>query len=37
MRLQSANVFVRNLDKSVQFYLEKLGFEVAFDVITQSG
>lgn len=37
LRLQSANVFVRNLEKSVQFYLEKLGFEVAFDVITQSG
>jgi len=37
LRLQSANVFVRNLEKSLQFYLEKLGFEVAFDVITQSG
>lgn len=37
LRLQSANVFVRNLEKSLQFYTEILGFEVAFDVITQSG
>jgi serine phosphatase RsbU (regulator of sigma subunit) len=37
LRLQSANVFVRNLQKSLQFYLDKLGFEVAFDVITQTG
>jgi len=37
LRLQSANVFVRNLEKSLQFYLDKLGFEVAFDVITQTG
>jgi len=37
LRLQSANVFVRNLEKSLQFYLDKLGFEVAFDVVTQTG
>lgn len=37
LRLQSANVFVRDLERSVQFYLEKLGFEIAFDVILQSG
>ncbi len=37
LRLQAANVYVRNLERSVHFYLERLGFEVAFDVIVQSG
>ncbi len=37
LRLQAANVYVRNLERSVQFYLDRLGFEVAFDVIVQSG
>src|SRR6185312_6018432 len=37
LRLQSANVFVRDLDRSVQFYVETLGFEIAFDVILQTG
>lgn len=37
LRLQTANVFVRKLEKSLEFYLERLGFQVAFDVIIQSG
>jgi serine phosphatase RsbU (regulator of sigma subunit)/predicted enzyme related to lactoylglutathione lyase len=37
LRLQSANVFVRNLERSVQFYSDQLGFKVVFDVILQSG
>jgi serine phosphatase RsbU (regulator of sigma subunit)/catechol 2,3-dioxygenase-like lactoylglutathione lyase family enzyme len=37
LRLQSANVFVRNLERSVQFYCDQLGFKVVFDVILQSG
>jgi serine phosphatase RsbU (regulator of sigma subunit) len=37
LRLQSANVFVRNLERSLEFYQERLGFEVAFDVILQTG
>lgn len=37
LRLQTANVFVRNLERSLEFYRGRLGFEVAFDVIVQSG
>jgi len=31
------NVFVRDLDKSLRFYLDQLGFSLAFDVRLQSG
>jgi serine phosphatase RsbU (regulator of sigma subunit)/predicted enzyme related to lactoylglutathione lyase len=37
LRLQSVNVYVRDQERSLQFYREKLGFEVAFDVRLQSG
>ena len=37
LRLQAANVFVRNLDRSVEFYTDQLGFKVAFDVMLQTG
>lgn len=37
LRVQSVNVYVRDLEKSMEFYLEQLGFELAFDVITQMG
>jgi serine phosphatase RsbU (regulator of sigma subunit) len=37
LRVQSVNVFVRDLDRSRQFYVDQLGFEVASDVILQSG
>ena len=37
LRVQAVNVFVRDLERSLKFYPEQLGFEVAFDVIVQSG
>lgn len=37
LRMQAVNVYVRDLEKSLRFYVDKLGFEVAFDVILQSG
>lgn len=37
LRVQSVNVYVRDLEKSLHFYLDQLGFSVAFDVILQSG
>src|SRR5215469_16112 len=37
LRVHCVNVFVRNLDRSLQFYLEQLGFELAFDARLQSG
>jgi len=33
----AVNVFVRDQDKSLQFYVEQLGFSLAFDVRLQSG
>ena len=35
--IQSVNVFVRDLDRSMKFYVDQLGFEVVSDVIIQSG
>lgn len=37
LRVQSVNVYVHDLERSVRFYLDQLGFETAFDVITQTG
>ena len=37
LRLQAANVFVRNLEVSIEFYTNQLGFKVAFDVMLQTG
>ncbi|HEV2962234.1 MAG TPA: SpoIIE family protein phosphatase [Candidatus Angelobacter sp.] len=37
LRVHAVNVFVRDLDRSLQFYLEQLGFSLAFDVCMQSG
>src|SRR6185312_4426703 len=37
LRLQSVNVYVRDLEQSLRFYQELLGFKVVFDVILQSG
>jgi serine phosphatase RsbU (regulator of sigma subunit)/predicted enzyme related to lactoylglutathione lyase len=31
LRLQSATLFVRDLDRSIDFYTNKLGFQLAFD------
>jgi serine phosphatase RsbU (regulator of sigma subunit) len=35
--IQAVDVFVRDLDQSLQFYVEQLGFKVVSDVILQSG
>jgi serine phosphatase RsbU (regulator of sigma subunit)/catechol 2,3-dioxygenase-like lactoylglutathione lyase family enzyme len=35
--LHAVNVFVRNQDKSLQFYVDRLRFNLAFDVTLQSG
>jgi hypothetical protein len=36
LRLQSVTIFVRDLDRSVQFYVDQLGFNLIFDARTQS-
>jgi serine phosphatase RsbU (regulator of sigma subunit) len=35
--IQSVNIFVRDLERSLQFYVEQLGFKLLSDVIIQSG
>lgn len=37
LRLHSVDVFVRDHERSLQFYIEQLGFELAFDACLQSG
>jgi serine phosphatase RsbU (regulator of sigma subunit)/catechol 2,3-dioxygenase-like lactoylglutathione lyase family enzyme len=37
LRLHSVNVYVHDQERSVQFYLDQLGFHVAFDTRLQSG
>lgn len=37
MRLHCVNVFVRDQERSLRFYLEQLGFRLAFDTRLQSG
>jgi len=37
LRLQSVNIFVRDQDRSLRFYRDQLGFDVAFDAKLQSG
>jgi len=37
LRFHSVDVFVRDQDRSLRFYVEQLGFEVAFDARLQSG
>jgi catechol 2,3-dioxygenase-like lactoylglutathione lyase family enzyme len=37
LRLQSVMVYVRNLDRSLEFYLELLGFQIVFDGRSQAG
>jgi serine phosphatase RsbU (regulator of sigma subunit) len=37
LRVHAVNVFVRDQDRSLQFYLDQLGFTLAFDVRLQSG
>src|SRR5580765_1641643 len=37
LRVHAVNVFVRDQEKSLRFYLDQLGFTLAFDVRLQSG
>ena len=37
LRLHCVNVFVRDQDRSLRFYLDQLGFHLAFDTRLQSG
>jgi serine phosphatase RsbU (regulator of sigma subunit) len=37
LRLQSVTIFVRDLDRSMEFYVEKLGFQLIFDARVQPG
>jgi len=36
LRLQSVTIFVRNLDRSVPFYVDQLGFSLVFDARSQT-
>src|SRR6478672_10604996 len=37
LAVYAVNVFVRDQDRSLRFYLDQLGFNLAFDVRLQSG
>jgi serine phosphatase RsbU (regulator of sigma subunit)/catechol 2,3-dioxygenase-like lactoylglutathione lyase family enzyme len=37
LRIQSVTIFVRDLDRSVQFYVDQLGFDLVFDARLQPG
>src|SRR5260370_31701115 len=37
LRIHAVNVFVRDQDLSLRFYVEQLGFDLAFDARLQSG
>jgi serine phosphatase RsbU (regulator of sigma subunit) len=37
LRVHAVNVYVRDQDKSLRFYLDQLGFRLAFDVRLQAG
>src|ERR1700730_5762111 len=37
LRIHCVNVFVRDQDRSLRFFVEQLGFDLAFDVRIQSG
>src|SRR6266566_9951176 len=37
LRVHAVNVYVRDQDRSLRFYLDQLGFALAFDVCLQSG
>ncbi len=37
LRVHAINVYVRDQDRSLRFYLDQLGFSLAFDVCLQSG
>jgi serine phosphatase RsbU (regulator of sigma subunit)/predicted enzyme related to lactoylglutathione lyase len=37
LRIHAVNIYVRDQDQSLQFYRDQLGFDLAFDVVLQSG
>src|SRR5712671_5907157 len=37
LRVHAVKVYVRDQDRSLRFYLDQLGFTLAFDVVVQSG
>ena len=37
LRLHAVNVFVRDQERSLRFYLDQLGFEVAYDTVQPTG
>jgi serine phosphatase RsbU (regulator of sigma subunit)/predicted enzyme related to lactoylglutathione lyase len=37
LRLQQVNIFVRDLDRSLSFYLDQLGFSLAYEAHLESG
>lgn len=37
LRLNAVNVYVKNQERSLRFYVDQLGFSIAFDVQLQSG
>ena len=37
LRVHAVNIFVRDQDRSLSFYVDQLGFSLAFDVCLQSG
>jgi len=37
LRLHSVDVFVQDQERSLRFYIDQLGFELAFDARLQSG
>src|SRR4029453_5743013 len=37
LRMHAVNVYVRDQERSLRFYIDKLGFQVAFDAQVESG
>src|SRR5215510_2222698 len=37
LTIHAVNIFVRNHDRSLRFYVDQLGFDIAFDARLQSG
>src|SRR5438270_6499493 len=37
LRIHAINIYVRDQDRSLRFYVDQLGFELAFDARLQSG
>ena len=37
LRVHAVNVFVRDQDQSLRFYVDQLGFSLAFDLRSQKG